>query len=268
MKYDIAILRDDAIKTEPEFSKDRWWTAELFDFMNKTTSSEQISSARSNVRAGMVKELNISSGLIEAKFEGKRKSSYRVRLSSQIPPNTILEEIKKQISKRVKFAAQLLAGDLPFEFKEIFNSFGASLIPWNSKQSRFVCSCSYSNRLCCHILTVLYVLSGVFDRDPFLLLKFAGIEKEEFLSVLLAKRDGHDNFDFCASNYSTDSTYTEDGLLCTEDSLFKTLTELSKTDTTCCNPLPCTSLFDFPLWRGEMSFKDSLEPYYRCVKKR
>ena len=268
LKYDIAILSDDAIRTEPDFSNNRWWTAELFDYMNKITSSEQISSARSNVRAGTVKELSISSGLIEAKFEDKRKSSYHVRLCSQTPSDAILDEIKRRISKRVIYAAELLAGGLPFDFKGIFNDSGASLIPWNSKQSRFVCSCSYSNRVCSHTLTVLYVLSGVFDRDPFLLLKFAGIEREEFLSALLAKREEPDDFEVCSSDFTSSSTCADDELPCGEDSLYGTLAALSKEDITCCNSLPCTSLFDFPLWRGEMSFKDSLEPYYRCVKKR
>ena len=271
MKQSPDFYHKEAIRAElPEYGA-RWWTADLLDYMNKIAPQDQLRAARAAVRAGSVMELEVSPGLIGAMVLGSQNSKNHVRLRSSVPSEASLEAIKSRIAERALYSAQLLAGYLPVRFKNIFHDSGAALNPWESGQGSFVCSCSHSPEPCAHILTALCTAAALFDRDPFLLLKLIGIEREELLSVILAARG---DYGATAENSSVNQGDKPVSWLAQEsfyggDELCKAITDFAAQSAQSPEEgsILGEPLFDFPSWRGETSFKESLKPYYKSVRK-
>ncbi|MBU4313650.1 MAG: SWIM zinc finger family protein [Actinobacteria bacterium] len=61
---------------------------------------------------------------------------------------------------------------------------GLSLFPKRQKDLETNCSCPDWSNPCKHIAAVFYLMAEAFDKDPFLLFKLRGMEREEFLNAL------------------------------------------------------------------------------------
>ncbi|MDR1885093.1 MAG: hypothetical protein LBQ56_02375 [Synergistaceae bacterium] len=271
------------IKCRLEFADPQWWTVEWLKHIDKIAGPKQKTAAKNYVRSGHVIEMNVSPGLIDAKVQGRRSAPYHVRLYSPMPTDDQMSVIMRRLSERAIYGAQLLSGEMPRAVREIYASSGAALLPDDFEKCRRMCSCPEQIEDCKHILAVLFVSADVFDRDPFLLLKMRGLEKDALLSSLTSPRGSAlpageprvcDAPDIDAPPRPTEPAPCETPPLSTDASFYGAEglhEELSgiRNDANEAGDVPGdrSSLFDFPLWRGEASFKESIYPYYECVKK-
>ena len=83
------------------------------------------------------------------------------------------------LSQQVIFTAKLLAGEMPQDIEQAFTDAGLSLFPAQSKDLDTECSCPDWSNPCKHIAAVYYLLGEEFDRNPFLIFKLRGMEREE-----------------------------------------------------------------------------------------
>ena len=58
------------------------------------------------------------------------------------------------------------------------------VFPQKQKDLETDCSCPDWSNPCKHIAAVFYLMAEAFDKDPFLLFKLRGMEREEFLNAL------------------------------------------------------------------------------------
>jgi len=91
------------------------------------------------------------------------------------------------LSKEAIFVAKLLTGEMPKDIEEVFEKASLSLFPESVKDLKTSCSCPDWSNPCKHIAAVYYLLGEEFDRDPFLIFKLRGIEKEELIGMLRVK---------------------------------------------------------------------------------
>jgi len=100
------------------------------------------------------------------------------------------EKIMNIMSQKAIFCAKLLNGEMPENIEEAFKEGGVSLFP--KKQTHLItqCSCLDAANPCKHIAAVHYMLGLEFDKDPFVILKLRGMDKEEFLKALRILRSG------------------------------------------------------------------------------
>ena len=87
-------------------------------------------------------------------------------------------------------SAKLLAGEVPPELEEIFDSAGAPLFPTSAGDLDQHCSCPDWGVPCKHIAAVFYLLAEAFDADPFLILLLRGRGRDELLARLRELRSG------------------------------------------------------------------------------
>jgi uncharacterized Zn finger protein len=73
---------------------------------------------------------------------------------------------------------------MPQEIEEAFKSEGLALFPSRARDLETDCLCPDWSNPCKHIAAVYYLLGEEFDRDPFLLLKLRGMEREQFIKLL------------------------------------------------------------------------------------
>lgn len=287
LRHDLRLQRRTGIKVKLDFDDTQWWTLGFVSYMENIASSKQIKAAKNYVNSGSVVEMNVNAGVVEGKVQDSRKAPYHVRLYSSLPKPEQLEEIKRRLSEKAIYSALLLSGEMPAAVYEIFTASGVALMPQDYVKGRLLCSCPEPQDICKHILAVMIVLIGAFDRDPFLLLKMRGLDKEDILSSLTKARgeskrrtarqvyehdedsiDGYDRADQSTSRHADESLVPMDATFYANDTLCSDLRALHskmKDDSNDTGTYP--PLFDFPLWRGETSFKDSMYPYYESVRK-
>lgn len=280
LNRDLELQRYRGVRTEPEANGGRWWTKRWLRYLETLATPKEITSARLRVRAGKVAALHISPGLIEAKVEGRGREPYHVRLHARLPEREHLDELERRLMERALYAASLLAGEMPAELEEVFADSEVNIVPWaGGGRRQFFCSCSSHNKDCRHIITVLYVSIGIFDKDPFLLLKMRGLEKETLLPALSAARGGLGEKGFEETAYGTegegspknrtkDAGDAADDFFYGSDALCETLPNLRNAPFDNSDlPESGSALFEFPLWRGETSFRESVDPYYASIRK-
>ena len=279
------------IKSRVEFDIPRLWTAEWLRQIELIDEPKRAAAAKRYVKSGHVIEINVSPGLIEAKVQGRHKMPYRVRMCSPVPAADQMSAIMRGLSERAIYGALLLSGELPPAIKEIFSRSGVSFLPEDFGRYKRLCSCPEQADDCKHILAVILVSAGEFDRDPFLMLRNRGIDKDKLISCLTAPRGSMPG--------------ARNGAECMEQERTPTASRGERAPDTPCpaedpeigEPLPADetfygtqrlceeqaspqdevlepddlsggapAFFDFPLWRGDASFKEAIYPYYKSVK--
>jgi uncharacterized Zn finger protein len=276
----------DGIKAETEFDGSRWWTVEWLDYIEGlSANSRRIAEAKSCVKSGNVLEVCLEAGLIESKVQGNRKTPYQVRLYCELPSREQLAGIKLRLLEKAVVGASLLSGEMPLAVKEAFDAEGAALLPKDFIKGHRLCSCPYQENPCKHILAVLFVSANVIDRDPLLLLKMRGIEPDDLLASLLAPR-GTGEVDIGARSDcgGTDELHRREMILSPEerhsagqetmgpafygsDALPGELRDIENAvSKRFRGSETCLPMFDFPFWRGDVTFRESIEPYYESVR--
>jgi uncharacterized Zn finger protein len=111
-----------------------------------------------------------------------------VRLRLPVVPDEDWARILAALSTRAGYAARMLAGELPEEVEQVFESEGASLLPAPHARLVAECTCPDWENPCAHAAAVCYLLAEELDREPFSLLEWRGRGREEVLAELRGLR--------------------------------------------------------------------------------
>lgn len=273
--------RRPGIHARLSFERSRWWTRRFLDYIDEMAGTKQLRAGRNCVKSGKVVEMRVLPGLVEAYVQGRRKTPYRVRLHAAVPDRDRVAAIYADLSASAGIAAELLSGNLPEGLADIFERNGVPLTPMGGVAGKLLCSCPEPDDICKHIVAALYVAADAVDRDPFLLLRLRGLEKGELFSRLLSPRGGVPPL--CPASIAAEDSTVGDG----EAGLphggrsFAPVPPLVLDRTFYGRPFPPertpaprageepapAAIFDFPFWRGDVSFRDALAPYYESVRK-
>jgi uncharacterized Zn finger protein len=70
------------------------------------------------------------------------------------------------------------------DVEDAFRAAGLSLFPERRQDLRTACSCPDPSNPCKHIAAVYYLLGEEFDRDPFLVFRLRGLERDALVGLL------------------------------------------------------------------------------------
>ncbi len=267
--------------TRGRFHGSHWWSRRWIEILEANIDPARLARGRSYARRGQVVDIEIEPGLVTSSVQGTRKKPYQIRLGFE----TLSEEAKAlllfRFRERSSFAARLLAGEMPEEMEKVFKEAGMNLFPGKSALRRYKCSCPDDAVPCKHIIAVLLLLAEVFDDDPFLLLKLRGVNRENLIN-LLTLESSNDDYEL----QPEDDGISEEGLsiIGGYESAGELLPEASEIAS---GDVPCESWYgedipefrydvdekqrriaaleiinEFPFWRGELPFLQSLRQYY------
>jgi uncharacterized Zn finger protein len=245
--------------------------------LSEAAPLKRIAAAKRDARNGRVADLVISPGLIEGHVRGKRKAPYAVRIYTAPPDAAALRGAVNRLREKARYKAAILAGGAPGEIDDIFKTSGMALSFREFMKSRKWCACPEPGDVCEHILAVIYVAAAAIDRDPFMLTRLRGLEKEELLELLCAPAGEKISFPQRAPVTDEPRQYDNEpepgawiapprmdaGFYC-PPALPEELNRLENLSPDAMRPAP---MLDFPLWRGDAPFAVSLVPYYKAVKK-
>ena len=166
-----------------EFAQN-WWGRRWIEVLESFDIGSRLQRGRSYARKGQVLSIDVKKGVVEARVQGSRRDPYSVHIKVRPLTPSEWKRLADQLASQAMFAAKLLAGEMPQDIEAAFEKAGLSLFPQKLAEISTACSCPDSSNPCKHVAAVYYLLGEAFDRDPFLVFRLRGMEREEFMPML------------------------------------------------------------------------------------
>ena len=160
---------------------EQWWSRRFVDILEGICDGGRLARGRAYARKGQVIDFVMTPGLVTGRVQGSRPDPYTVTVT--IPAYDLAQwtDISDALASQALYRAALLAGDMPHEIVDVFESLGRPLFP---DRMEIKCSCPDWGVPCKHSSALLYVLAEAFDDDPFLVLAWRGRARDELLDAL------------------------------------------------------------------------------------
>ncbi len=237
-----------------------WWAKRWIAVLESFNIGARLSRGRSYARSGQVLSIDISKSAVKAKVQGSSARPYSITIRVKAIPDSDWKKLASALSAQAIFAAKLLAGEMPQEIEQAFTDAGLSLFPEKLRDLETDCSCPDWSNPCKHIAAVYYLLGEEFDRDPFLLFKLRGMEREAFVKLLGAATPTSRQTETVVPDLPPEP-------LPSDAAVFWQAGELpadfyGEVRTPPVNAALLKRLGKFPFWRGARDLQESLEPSY------
>jgi len=161
-----------------------WWAKRWTAVLEGFQIGARLQRGRSYARSGQVLSIEVEKGRITARVQGSRPKPYAVAIKVKPLGAAAWKKVANAVARQAVFASKLLGGEMPREMEEAFRAAGVSLFPERYNDLDTGCSCPDWSNPCKHIAAVYYLLGEEFHRDPFLILKMRGMNREEFMTLL------------------------------------------------------------------------------------
>jgi len=161
-----------------------WWARRWIDVLESFNIDSRLARGRNYARRGQVVSIEIAKGRVSALVQGSRPKPYKVSIGVKPIPGAGWRKATAAMAAKAAFSAKLLNGQMPEDIEKAFASATLSLFPESLAELETACSCPDWSNPCKHIAAVYYLLGEEFDRDPFLIFRLRGMEREELLEAL------------------------------------------------------------------------------------
>ena len=169
-----------------------WWATRWIEALERLVDSGRLTRGRSYARKGQVLSIEETKTGIAARVQGSRRTPYKVTIQMVALTDAQWDTVMDSLSEQAIFTAQLLAGEMPQDIEQAFQTAGVSLFPTRSTDLTTNCSCPDWANPCKHVAATHYILGERFDEDPFLLFRLRGRTQEQILQGLRERRAGQD----------------------------------------------------------------------------
>jgi len=241
-----------------------WWARRWIAALESFNIGARLGRGRSYARRGQVLSIEIDKGKVSGKVQGSRPKPYDVKLQVKTLSASDWQKLAKVLSRQAIFSAKLLMGEMPLDIEKAFKEAGLSLFPEKLKDLKTACSCPDWSNPCKHIAAVYYLLAEEFDRDPFLIFKLRGMNREDLIAML--KKPGKKTT-LRKAKPKQGSPEVNEKTLTSDISIFWNGEAISDDifGEVRIPPIPAAlpkRLGSFPFWRGEERFLDTMESIY------
>ncbi len=240
-----------------DFGKN-WWAKRWIEVLESFNIGTRLGRGRTYARKGQVISIDIKKGVVKSKVQGSMPRPYNITI--KLAPLSKLEwdQVIEALSAQALFTAKLLSGEMPQDIEIAFQSAGVALFPEKNRDLETDCSCPDWSNPCKHIAAVYYLLGEEFDRDPFLLFKLRGMEREALLDQL---QEAAGEPEAVSEPPPPEPLPVDPASFWKGEELPDDLFENVETPaTTAAWP---RRLGNFPFWRGKEQFLTTLEPLYK-----
>jgi uncharacterized Zn finger protein len=140
---------------------------------------------RRDARAGHVRNLTISSSLVVAQVRGPDEpAAHRARIAVRAFGAAEWARICDELATEARHTADLLAGRMPDDIDAVVARAGLHLLPLSIGDVAMDCSCERWPMPCAHLAAACYALALSFDTDPFGVLAWRGLGRDDLLERL------------------------------------------------------------------------------------
>ncbi len=189
-----AIQAKDGIKAQSQrgaFAKN-WWAQRWIAALERLVDSGRLTRGRSYARKGQVLSIEETKDGIAARVQGSQRTPYKIKIQITALTDLQWDKVIDALAEQAIFSAQLLAGEMPQDIEQAFESAKVSLFPSQRNDLKTDCSCPDYSNPCKHIAAAHYILGERFDEDPFLIFRLRGRTQEQVMRELRKRRAGTD----------------------------------------------------------------------------
>lgn len=163
-----------------------WWGARWIDALEMLGAryASRLARGKTYARTGRTHDFVIGPGGATAHVTGSRDTPYVVRIALAPLDDVTWKRAIEAMAAEARFAAELLAGEMPRSIDDAFRAAGVSLFPEKEADLTTSCSCPDWANPCKHVAATHYVLGDALDRDPFFLFELRGRTRAEVLDAL------------------------------------------------------------------------------------
>lgn len=249
-----------------------WWAKRWLQVLESFNIGARLGRGRRYARSGQVLSIEIAEGCVAAVVQGSRPKPYNVQIRLKPLSRQAWNRFAKVLCAQPYFTAMLMNGQMPNEIEEVFKKANLSLFPTRLGDLKTDCSCPDWSNPCKHIAAVYYLLGEEFDRNPFLIFRLRGIEREELVSLVgkdtpAKEKTKRGMAAGCASVEDRELVLVQMPLPSEPDVFWGTIDIrsdfLGETAVPSIVAALSKQLGNFPFWRGEQRFLDTLVPIYQ-----
>ena len=242
-----------------------WWARRWAQTLEEFSIGARLGRGRSYARRGQVISIGVEPGAVAAKVQGSRKRPYDVSIGVRTISSTDWERLRSAMAEQPIIAASLLSGRMPDNIEDTFRSVGLSMFPNREDDLETDCSCPDWSNPCKHVAAVYLLLGEEFDRDPFLIFRLRGMDREDLLGP---------EFRRSAQTLEPPALPAEPLPSQPEEFWSNPLTSLHERDLAGSATIPEMAaalpqqLGRFPLWQGNQEFVPAMQDIYRNASER
>jgi len=161
-----------------------WWVRRWLEALEAVGPDSRLERGRTYARKGQVADLEVAPGVARARVQGSRPRPYTVTVRLKPLSRADWGRVAAELAREARYAARLLAGEMPEDIETVFRAAGVNLFPAAGDDLTTECSCPDWSNPCKHVAAVYYLLAEEIDRDPFMLLRLRGLERRELVALL------------------------------------------------------------------------------------
>ena len=163
-----------------------WWGRRWIEALEKLSPeyASRLARGKTYARAGRAHDLAVKSGKVTAKVTGSRPRPYVISIAMTPLDDATWKKALAELAAKARYAAQLLAGEMPEDVDELLRKVGVRIFPSKVGDLTTVCSCPDWANPCKHVAATHYVLGDALDKDPFLLFELRGRTRDEVLAAM------------------------------------------------------------------------------------
>ncbi|RMH28378.1 MAG: hypothetical protein D6692_05940 [Planctomycetota bacterium] len=168
-----------------------WVTQRVIRVAEQAADGEAFREGLDYARQGQTKRLTIEGTLCEAVIQGRSDKPYRTELALDTFEPGEQEQVIGTMGEQVRYAAKLLAGELPSNIEDVFAPLGLKLVPTDKGDLRPKCSCSdWSEKSpwCKHAVCLTALLAERLGEDPMLIFGLRGMPVDDLVEGLRQRR--------------------------------------------------------------------------------
>lgn len=139
-------------------------------------------------RLGQVRRLELEGDAVSAQVQGRRQRAYAVRIGLTAFPPEERDRVIAAMAEQSRYAAKLLAGELPPNIEDLFAPLGLRLFPSTAAEMLVACDCAEAKPWCKHQVCVAALLAERMSADPFLVFALRGLPGDVLIDALRQKR--------------------------------------------------------------------------------
>lgn len=173
------------------FDRGRWWGQRWREVLDAggAANARRVQRGQGLARRGAVTDVVIEPGVVRGTVREDRAAPCEVEIRWPMPPEHAWDAATTALAGELRFTAALLDGELPEGVAEMLEAAGVRVLP-HLDDLDLRCSCERARGICQHVAGVHAAAAATIDRDPFVLLRLRGRDRDRLLRDLRALRGG------------------------------------------------------------------------------
>ena len=168
-----------------EGNPESWAEQRLWRIAEQSADGDTLKEGLEYARGGQTRRVTFDDGKAEASVQGRRTRAYATVVSLPAYTPDQAAEVIKALGEQARYAAKLLAGELPASIEDVFVPLGLHLFPSGADDFEITCTCKEENQPWCkHAVCVTALLGERLAGDPFLIFELRGIPRDHLVEGL------------------------------------------------------------------------------------